>query len=153
MKARLEWFQQNRRRGASLQRGTGNGWEQGRWDHDRFEQNGKKSQQARWVMGVLGWREHGETCWRGVLEWSGGLGSGAHARPTVDVGVWAVMPWRTREAVRVGADAAGGGCARESRSISERLDCVQECGKQGQQLRARVGEAWGGGEIVRSSHP
>lgn len=98
-------------------------------------------------------RKHGETCWRGVLERSGGLDSGARARPTVDVGAWAVMPRRTREAVHVGADATGGGCARESRSTSERLDCVRECGKQGQQLRARVGEAWGGGEIVRSSHP
>lgn len=38
LKARLEWFQRNRRRGVSLQRGAGNGGEQpGRWDHDRFE--------------------------------------------------------------------------------------------------------------------
>lgn len=74
--------------------------------------------------------------------------------PTVQVGAWALVPHRTREAERVGADAGGGGCARRSRSTSERLDCVRECGKQGQQLSVRVGAGWGGGgEIVRSSHP
>ena len=112
-------------------------------------------------MGTLGWRvelkqwrprELGETCWRGVLERSRGLGSGARARRPVEVAAWVSTALRAGEAERVGADAGGGGCARGSRRASACLVGVRWVVNKHTRCE-RGGGGRGCGGIVRNSHP
>ena len=103
----------------SLQRGAGNGWwlvGKVGWGHVCVGWEGEQR-----VCSLMegsggegetddgGGREsaRGRACWSDVLEWSGGLGSGAR----VAVGACVVTSRRMREAERVGAEAGVGGCA------------------------------------------
>lgn len=60
----------------------------------------------------------------------------------VEVGAWAIMPQRTREAERVGAILLGVDVSANPEALKDWI-VFGECGKQGQQLRVRVGEARG----------